>query len=71
MQDTLRIMGAHRPFEPPPLPSREKEQRRRPAPDEEEPPIDPDKEGLPMLLNEACHGLNQMGWTASLRHQCA
>lgn len=50
MQDTLRIMGAHRPFEPPPLPSREKEQRRRPTPDEEEPPIDPDKEGLAELL---------------------
>ena len=32
MQDTLRIMGAHRPFEPPPLlPSREKKQRSRPA----------------------------------------
>ncbi|NHN86635.1 hypothetical protein GOB93_18670 [Acetobacter musti] len=46
MQDTLRIMGAHRPFEPPPLPSREKKQRPRPAPDEEEPPIDPDKERL-------------------------
>lgn len=46
MQDTLQIMGAHRPFEPPPLPSPEKEQRPRPAPDEEEPPIDPDKEGL-------------------------
>ncbi|MFT8680730.1 hypothetical protein, partial [Gluconacetobacter sp.] len=48
MQDTFRIMGAHRPFEPPPLPFREKEQRPHPAPapDEEEPPIDPDKEGL-------------------------
>ncbi|MFB9942070.1 hypothetical protein [Gluconobacter oxydans] len=40
-------MDAHRPFEPPPLPSREKE-RPHPAraPDEEEPPIDPDKEEL-------------------------
>ncbi|MFT8355475.1 MAG: hypothetical protein ABF617_12885 [Gluconobacter japonicus] len=52
MQDTLRIVGAHRPFEPPPLPSREKEHRPPPASasasasDEEEPPIDPDKEEL-------------------------
>ncbi|MBB2206458.1 hypothetical protein [Gluconacetobacter takamatsuzukensis] len=48
MHDPIRIMGGHRPFEPPPLPARKKEAppRPAPAPDEEEPPIDPDKEGL-------------------------
>lgn len=53
MQDTLRIMGAHRPCEAPQPPFGEKEHRPHPAPapDEEESPIDPDKEALAELLD--------------------